>query len=70
MRGDPLKNLKKTSKKFKKGIDKGETPWYNWKVGANEPARKWSLKIEQREIVQSTASAKKYLDNSEKRNTL
>ncbi|MBQ9802282.1 MAG: hypothetical protein IJW51_04350 [Clostridia bacterium] len=33
-----LKNLKKTLKKFKKGIDKGKRLWYNQKVAAKEAA--------------------------------
>ena len=43
------KTSKKTSKKFKKGIDKRKAMWYNNKVARKE-ARRWSLKIEQQEM--------------------
>ena len=60
------KKLKKTWKKFQKGIDKRETVWYNTKVAARAEARRgeswvnghWKLNNKEISTKQTQKSAK------------
>ena len=53
------KNLEKTEKSFKKGIDKGGRVWYNNKAVAKKREQR-SLKIEQQEISTKQIVSAKY----------